>query len=455
MTAARVSALAMLVEYFLVMSCTLAAFLVRLGWDGSETPASFALKGSIVALTLQFCFYSNDLYSTREVSTRWVLFRRFLAATAVASIILAVTYYLIPQAQIGRGVIGLLALFFVPLFFLWRLGLRRLMGSKIWNRRYLIMGTGEFAKEVGRIILARQELGYDLLGFLDMDPQRVGEPILNPKVVGTYDQVSELVEEMKIDEVIVALSNRRGTMPVRQLLDLKLRGVTITEGVTFYEREHNRVYVRQLNPSWIIFNEGFVVAPLVRVGKRSLDLLGACVGLLLASPLLLLTAALIKLTSPGPIFYNQERAGLHGKPFTMWKFRSMRTDAEKGTPQFAQQNDPRITTVGRFVRKTRVDELPQILNILKGDMSLVGPRPERPYFIAQLKEKIPFYEQRLQVKPGLTGLAQISHGYTSGEEDHLQKLQYDLCYIKNLSVGLDIAIIVKTVKVVLLGTGAR
>lgn len=423
---------------------------------GEEMTLALLLgKGALVALVVQFCFYSNDLYTSREVSTRWALFRRFLGSMAVALVILSVVYYLIPELSLGRGLLGITLSLFTVGFFGWRLALRRLLGTRLWNRRFLILGTGEFAKEVGRIILDRQALGYELLGFLDVDPDRVGEPFLNPRVVGTYEQVVELAQELKIDEVIVALSNRRGTMPVQQLLDLKFRGVAVTEGMNFYEREHNRIYVRQLNPSWIIFNEGFAISPFVRVSKRALDIFGGLMGLLLGWPIMLVTAVLIKLTSPGPVFYNQERAGQHGRPFVMWKFRSMRTDAEQGKPQFAQQNDPRITPIGRFIRKTRVDELPQILNILKGDMSVVGPRPERPFFISQLREKIPFYEQRLQVKPGLTGLAQISHGYTSGEEDHLQKLQYDLCYIKNLSVGLDIAIIVKTIKVVLLGTGAR
>lgn len=455
MNGARLSTLALLAEFALVLLSCFAAATLRLDPAGMEDALSLLGKGAFVAVVIQFCFYSNDLYTTREVSTRWVLFRRFLGAMAVAVVILLVAYYLIPALQFGRGVLALTLGFFSISFFAWRLTLRHLLGSRLWHRRFLIMGTGEFAKEVGHIILDRKELGYELLGFLDVDPNRVGEPFLNPQVIGTYDQVVELARELAVDEVIVALSNRRGTMPVRQLLDLKFKGVTVTEGMTFYEREHNRIYVRQLNPSWIIFNEGFAISPLVRASKRALDVAGALAGLLLAWPLMLITALLVKITSPGPVFYSQERAGLHGRPFTMWKFRSMRNDAEKGKPQFAQQNDPRITPIGKFIRKTRLDELPQILNILKGDMSLVGPRPERPYFIAELKEKIPFYEQRLQVKPGLTGLAQISHGYTSGEEDHLQKLQYDLCYIKNLSVGLDIAIIAKTVKVVLLGTGAR
>lgn len=455
MHASRLAALVAFTEYFLVLGSFMGGELARSGWDGSETWEGFLLKGSAIAGVIQFCFYGNDLYSTKEVSSRWVLFRRFVGAMAFAIVLLAVTFYLIPPIAVGRGVLALTLVFFTLGFFAWRLTIRRLLGARWLGKRYLIMGTGDFAKEVGRIILDRKDLGYELQGFLDVDAERVGEPLLESKVLGTYEQIAELVEELQIDEVVVALANRRGTLPVRQLLDLKFRGVAITEGVTFYEREHTRVYVRQLNPSWVIFNEGFAISPFTRTAKRVLDIALVLLGMVGALPLLLVTAVLIKLTSPGPALYSQERAGLRGRPFTMWKFRSMRTDAEKAGPQFAGKNDPRVTPIGRFIRKTRIDELPQLFNILKGDMSLVGPRPERPVFIAQLKEKIPFYDHRLQVKPGLTGLAQVTHGYTDGDEDHLQKLQYDLCYIKNLSVGLDVAIIAKTIKVVILGTGAR
>jgi sugar transferase (PEP-CTERM system associated) len=307
----------------------------------------------------------------------------------------------------------------------------------------------------GRIIQSREDLGYVLTGYLDSRAERVGSPFVEPGIVGIYDDVSAIVKEQRVDEIIVALSNRRGTMPVQDLLDLKFRGVRITDGMNFYEREFNRVYVRQLTPSWMIFSDGFIVTPLTRLAKRTMDVGLSATALVLVAPVMLVTGILIRLTSKGPALYSQVRVGRWGAPFTMWKFRSMRTDAEAAGPQFAKKKDPRITGIGRFIRKTRIDELPQLINILRGQMSLVGPRPERPVFVKQLEEKIPFYGQRHQVKPGLTGLAQISYGYSEGEEDHLHKLQYDLCYIKNLSVTLDLAIMAKTLKVVVLGTGAR
>ncbi len=447
----------------LLMECAemLLAFSVAWGfrhfyWGDAGSGWVLGLQAPLMAIIVQFCLFSNDLYTAREIPSNAVLFRRFLVGLAIAAVVLLVIFFLVPALAVGRVIfLGSLGLFSV-FFLIGRLTIVRAMGRRWLHKRYLIMGSGQFARELGSLILDRRPLGYELAGFLDKMPERVGEPFLNPGIVGTYDDVERIVAEERIDEVIVAVSNRRGSMPMEQLLELKFQGVAITDGVTFYEREHDRVYVRQLNPSWLIFNEHFNISPLTLSAKRVLDVSLVGLGLILALPLLVAAAIGVKLTSRGPIIYSQERAGLKGRPFKIYKFRSMTVDAEKGTPQFAEKNDPRVTAIGGFMRKTRIDELPQMLNILKGDMSLVGPRPERPFFIEQLREKIPFYHHRLQVKPGLTGLAQISYGYSgSDDEDHLQKLQYDLSYIKNLSVALDMSIIAKTVKVVIIGKGAR
>ncbi len=424
------------------------------GFELSEDAFTYIGKGMLIAVFVQSVFYVNDLYGTKGMPGSWVLFRRFTVSMTIAVVGLLVVYYALPQVFIGRGVFAITLGGFTGLFFIGRISLKG-AASNWFERRFLIMGSGEFAKEVGRIIDSRQDLGYKLTGYLDSRPERVGAPFLEPGIVGVYDDVARLVVEQNVDEIIVALSNRRGTMPVQDLLDLKFRGIQITDGMNFYEREFNRVYVRQLTPSWMIFSDGFVVSPLTRLAKRSMDVGLSAIALVGVAPVMLLTVLLFRLTSKGPALYSQERVGRLGAPFTMWKFRSMRTDAEAAGPQFAKKKDPRITGIGRFIRKTRVDELPQLINILRGDMSLVGPRPERPVFVDQLAEKIPFYGQRHQVKPGLTGLAQISYGYSEGEEDHLHKLQYDLCYIKNLSLTLDLAIMAKTLKVVVLGTGAR
>ena len=451
----RHTLLLILLEFFeLSLAFSVACVLRFQGFELSEDAFTYLGKGLLIAAVVQAVFFANDLYGTKGVPGNWVLFRRFTVSMTIAVVGLLVVYYLLPQVVIGRGVFAITLGTFGGLFFVGRLSLRG-VAAKWFERRYLIMGSGEFAKEVGRIIESRGDLGYSLLGYLDSRQDRVGAPFVGPGIVGVYDDVARIVKELSIDEIVVALSNRRGTMPVQDLLDLKFRGVLITDGMNFYEREFNRVYVRQLTPSWMIFSDGFVVSPLTRLTKRVLDVALSAIALVLVAPVMVAAGVLIRVTSSGPALYSQERVGRHGKPFTMWKFRSMRTDAEAAGPQFAQKEDPRITGVGRFIRKTRIDELPQLINILRGHMSLVGPRPERPVFVTRLEEKIPFYGQRHQVKPGLTGLAQISYGYSEGDEDHLHKLQYDLCYIKNLSVTLDLAIMAKTLKVVVLGTGAR
>jgi exopolysaccharide biosynthesis polyprenyl glycosylphosphotransferase len=242
---------------------------------------------------------------------------------------------------------------------------------------------------------------------------------------------------------------------VEQLLEVKFRGVEVEEGVAFYEREMGKIFVRELKPSQLIFAEGFTARPATRRLKRLLDVVMASIGLVLAAPLMLLTALAVAIDSPGPILFRQVRAGELGRPFTLYKFRSMRIDAEKLGAQFAQENDPRVTRVGRFIRKTRVDELPQLWNVLKGEMSMVGPRPERPVFIEQLEQQVPYFKQRLYVKPGVTGHAQVRCRYGATAEDHLEKLQYDLYYIKSYSVMFDLSIMLDTIKVVLLRIGAR
>jgi sugar transferase (PEP-CTERM system associated) len=245
-------------------------------------------------------------------------------------------------------------------------------------------------------------------------------------------------------------------MPIESLLNLKLEGVEIEEGVAFYEKAFGKLPIEVLNPSYLVFSSGFKVSKAVRVYKRIFSIVFSIIGMILSAPLMLLTAIAIKIDSRGPILFSQERVGKNGKAFKLLKFRSMSTDAEAGTgPVWAQQNDPRITRVGKFIRRTRIDELPQFINVLKGDMHFVGPRPERPFFVEQLRKAIPYYWQRHSVEPGLTGWAQVRYPYGSTIEEACEKLKYDLYYIKNLSILLDLWIIFQTVKIVLLGRGAR
>jgi sugar transferase (PEP-CTERM system associated) len=275
-------------------------------------------------------------------------------------------------------------------------------------------------------------------------------------LVGRPEDIPSLVQQYEVDRIVVGLTDRRGQLPIAELLQAKLSGVYVEDATSMYERLTGKILIDDLKPSWMIFSDGFVVSRWTRMLKRGLDVALSSVGLLLSTPLMLLTAIAVYLDSPGPILYSQERVGERGRIFTVYKFRSMRADAEEdGTPQWARDGDDRVTRVGRFIRTARLDEMPQLWNVLRGDMSFVGPRPERPYFVEQLAREIPFYQQRHAVKPGVTGWAQVKYQYGSTIEDAMEKLRYDLYYIKHLSVALDLSIVFDTVKVILFGRGAK
>ena len=273
---------------------------------------------------------------------------------------------------------------------------------------------------------------------------------MNLQILGSIKDLEKIVLENRPDVVVVALSERRGVFPYREILDCKLRGIRVEDWPTFYEKLTGKILIQNLRPSWLIFSEGFTRTGFIRTMKRTVDVLCSALGLCVSLPLMVCISLLIKLGSRGPIFFRQERVGEYGKAFTLYKFRTMIADAEKETgPVWAQKLDPRITKLGSILRRTGMDEIPQLFNVLKGDMSLVGPRPERPHFVAELQEKIPYYSQRLTVKPGVTGWAQVRYGYGATVEDALEKLQYDLYYIKNMSFFLDFLIVLSTLHKVL------
>jgi sugar transferase (PEP-CTERM system associated) len=380
------------------------------------------------------------------------VYERVLKALALGSVFLLVFFYLVPRFELGRG-IYLVALALCALVLpAWRLAYDSVSENTGFLRRALILGSGSLARELASMIRRNPAHGLELLGMLARDKAMVS---VDEGIIGTYADLFEIVMRENIQLVLVAYPDRRGTLPVDQLLEVKFRGVEVEEGVDFYERTTGKIYVRELKPSQLIFAEGFTARTTTRRLKRILDVVLAVVGLLFAGPLMLLTTIAIKLDSRGPVLYKQVRAGEFGQLFTILKFRSMRVDAEKGGAQFAKENDDRVTRVGKFIRKTRLDELPQLWNVLKGEMSMVGPRPERPVFIEQLEQQVPFFKQRLYVKPGVTGHAQVRCRYGASAEDMLEKLQYDLYYIKSYSVLFDLSIIFDTVKVVLLRIGAR
>jgi len=354
----------------------------------------------------------------------------------------------------ANGVPTMTMVLALGLMICWRVAIHWLLSHPRLGERVLIVGSGLPAVNLAREAVARRDLGYRIIGFVAEDSAQVGRSLFNPSVIGVIDDLNAIVERERVDRVVVALDDRRGHMPVEQLLKLRLQGgAMIEEGTALYERVTGKISVEMLRPSWIIFSGGSKRGPVWFAVRRFLNLMTATLGIALSLPVALLTALAIKLESPGPIFYQQERVGKNGRTFTIFKFRSMRQDAEQGVPVWAAAEDERTTYVGRFIRKVRIDELPQFINILRGEMSFVGPRPERPFFVEQLTQLIPFYSQRHLVEPGLTGWAQVMYPYGASVEDALQKLQYDLYYIKNASLFFDLWILLKSFKIIFFGRG--
>jgi len=336
----------------------------------------------------------------------------------------------------------------------WRLAIHWVLGHPELGERILIVGSGPIAVEIARETLGRPDAGFRVVGFVDNDPALVGQSLINPKVIGLTSELATLVRSENIDRLVVAIGDRRGQFPTQELLRLSLSGdVSIEESASFYERLTGRVLLDMIRPSWLIFSSRGRRARINEIARAMMHRTVALLGAILSLPIAMVAAVLIKIDSRGPVLYRQERVGKNGRMFMLMKFRSMRVDAEKDGPVWAKSEDERMTRFGRVIRKIRVDEIPQFWNILRGDMNFVGPRPERPHFVAQLAQEIPFYEQRHLIAPGLTGWAQIKYPYGASIEDAKQKLQYDLYYIKNQSLTLDATIVFETVKTVLFGRG--
>lgn len=322
------------------------------------------------------------------------------------------------------------------------------------KKRLLILGTGQLANDLCHVIVAQNKWLVDIVGILDGKADRIGQSVASCEVLGTYEQLAAVVDQHRVDTIVVCLEDRRSALPVQALLGFKAMGLEILDGHHLYEEASGRLSIDSLRPSALIFSTGFRRRLVSLAGKRLIDVCVSAVGLVLLSPLFLVIAALIRLDSTGPVFYRQVRVGLRGRPYLIWKFRSMRQDAEKAGPRWAQADDPRISRVGWWLRKTRADEFPQLINVIKGEMSLVGPRPERPVFVQDLRTVIPYYDIRHTVRPGVTGWAQVKFRYGASQEDSHTKLQYDLYYVKNLSFALDCNILTQTIRVMLLGEGA-
>ena len=447
----------LLAEAVLVFGAIIGAVYLRLGFEDGHGEL-LARQGLLkTALATVFClaaFYLFDLYDFIVMHDRRELVLRLIQALGLAWIALAFAFYAFPQVMLGRG-ISLIALpLALTLMVGWRVSIHWLLGHPDFGEKILIVGSGELAVEVAREMLNRPDAGYRIAGFVGTDPQMLGKSLINPRMIGLTSELHEVVKRENIDRIIVAMGERRGHLPTAELLQLSLTGkVNIEEGASFYERVTGRVSLSMIRPSWLIFSSRGRQTRISGIARNIVHRIVALIGGLVSLPIALVAALLIKLESAGGVFYKQERVGKNGVPFNVIKFRSMRADAEKAGPVWASQNDDRTTRVGRFIRKTRIDEIPQFWNILRGEMDFVGPRPERPHFVSQLAEEIPYYEQRHLIAPGLTGWAQIKYPYGASIEDARQKLQYDLYYIKNQSLMLDATILFETIKIILFGRG--
>jgi sugar transferase (PEP-CTERM system associated) len=413
------------------------------------------LKALLIVACVQLSLHYFDLYDLKAFRSNMELGIRLLQSLGVSSILLAFLYYLFPLLIIGRGI------FFISLGFMgvvivsWRIIYNHILKTRQLDQRIMIIGSGPLAQNIAKEIVEGMDTGFKVIGFITEDPERIGEKLVNPSIIGDQSQILDIATKERVDRIIVAIEERRGKFPDAQLLECKMRGIAVEEGIEFYEHLTGRLQVESLRPSSLIFSDGFKKSKLTIWMKRVSGFSLSLIGLILLSPLILIISILIKIESRGPVFYKQERVGERGKIFRLLKFRSMVEEAEANGPVWAEQDDKRVTRVGRWMRKWRIDEIPQMFNVLKGDMSFVGPRPERPFFVEKLRKEIPFYDQRFSVKPGVTGWAQIKYPYGASNKDALEKLKYDLYYIKNISSLYDLLIVFETIKVVLFGKGAR
>ncbi len=440
-------------EIVLISGSMALAAAIHGAFSAADAPIVMLSKIVIVTALCQLCFYYNDLYDLTVVHSNRELVVRLLQAAGAAAIVLAFACVMFPTLILDPGTFVTALCVFVVAVLTWRITFNHLARDPHLEERVLIVGTGKTARVLAQQIGTNQDFAYRLVGFVD--EREKATYVRQHDILGTASDIDRIVANRHVDRIIVGLSDRRGRLPIEALLRAKMSGVRVEDATTTYERLTGKILIDDLKPSWLIFSDGFRASRLTRFVKRMLDLSFSIILAICTLPLMLATAIAITLDSAGPALYSQERVGENGRVFKIYKFRSMRSDAERGTPVWARDRDDRITRVGRFIRNTRLDELPQLWNVMRGDMSFVGPRPERPFFVEQLAREIPFYLQRHAVRPGLTGWAQVKYQYGSTVEDAMEKLRYDLYYIKHLSVFFDLTIVLDTVKVILFGKGAK
>ena len=411
----------------------------------------------VIALLIVLSFYYSDLYDLDQILSNREVILRFTNGFGVACLLIGAVSY--PIQEPGSKNIYLIEISLIGLgLFAWRLGFMAVLRKARIRAKVLILGMQQIGKQVSEQIYRQKHIGLEVVGFVGTQLGQITLSYGNPRQVCLpvfpRQSILQVVEANHVSRILVAEGD--GNFPGQDLIALRLKGIPIEDCHTFYERLMSKISITDLHPGWIARSTGFHRSRFRLAMKRLVDILVSAFGLVLASPIALFTAIAIKLESPGPVLYRQERVGQDEQPFTLYKFRSMSYDAEVNTgPIWAKKNDPRVTRVGGVIRKLRIDEIPQMLNVLKGEMSFVGPRPERVFFVASLKQKIPYYHLRFSLKPGITGWAQVSYGYGENDNDAVEKLQYDLYYLKNMSPIFDLQILFETVKVVLISRGAQ
>ena len=445
-----------LLDFLLLLVAGEAGWLLRL-WQiqGEVDPDAARLPHLLTfALVLQLAMVGVGSYAADALRSMRIAAARLVVAVSLGVLLLALVFFLMPALTFWRSNLLYAMAFALVLLFGARLLLGQTLGSEAFKRRVLVLGAGPRAARLEA--LAEQEgAGFTIAGYVGMNDG----PVAVAFAVNRADiaNLTQHVVRLRASEVVLALEERRNALPLSDLLRIKTTGVHVNEISSFLERETGRVDLDSLNPSWLIFSDGFSAGRRISAaGKRLFDVVVSALILLLCAPLILGAALLVKLESPGPAFYRQRRVGLYGQSFEILKVRSMREDAEVGGKAvWAQKDDPRVTRIGSVIRKLRIDELPQAWTVLKGEMSFVGPRPERPQFVADLESRLPYYAERHVVKPGITGWAQINYPYGASIDDARQKLEFDLYYAKNYTPFLDLLILLQTVRVVLWPEGAR
>lgn len=431
------------------------------GYISHENRLNIWIRIGLITFILQIVLYYCSLYEFRRNIKLIDLILKIVQAVGITCIILSAIYFIYPPIILNQGIF--LGGIFILLFFLvsWRIIYIYLSQSGFWNDNIIIVMDGSLGKYIIDEIKSNLDSGYTIQYIFLSPGSRLSIEDLSDMgfekhhIFKNLNKLCELAVKEKIKKIIVALEEKRGNSPIGALLECRTKGIDIIDGITFYENLCGKVLVTEAAPSWLVFSDGFSRYKIKLATKRLLDIILATIGLILLSPIFLVISILVKATSKGPIFFIQERTGQWERPYRMFKFRTMKEDSEKNGAQWAQVGDSRITGLGSILRRFRQDEIPQFWNVLKGDMSFVGPRPEIPQFVNNLKQKIPYYSERHSLKPGITGWAQVNYPYGASEKDALKKLEYDLFYVKNMTILFDLYIILKTVKTVFTGQGAR